>query len=234
MDEAQIVGIWRSKLSGVFDKLQEYRSNTRFFFLKLFVFFILINVACYWIALTTTYFDLLKGDSFWYYFKIQFSVGFLGALFDSLSFFITVEIIKRALKSAGTLSFVSHLFIDFIIAIFATAWVLFVFTISGWLVTYIDISSVEQESSPVAIEHKYVDRAGNVKNSTQNVRRSVVERSETYEALIVDALENPLDNLKNIYFGLLMGVSAMIPSLVHIFLSLLSIYLYYFRPKPAS
>jgi hypothetical protein len=45
-----------------------------------------------------------------------------------------IYIIRRAIKSRNTLAYISHLSIDFIIAIIATFWVLFVFIISGWLI----------------------------------------------------------------------------------------------------
>ena len=54
---------------------------------------------CYWLAMITAFPDLAFGPSFKFYFKVQFPVGILGALFDSLSFFITLKIIRKALRS---------------------------------------------------------------------------------------------------------------------------------------
>ena len=62
-----------------------------------------------------------------HYIKLQIPVGLLGALFDSLSFFVTIWIIRRALASTKSIEYMFHLSLDFIIAILATLWVLFVF-----------------------------------------------------------------------------------------------------------
>jgi hypothetical protein len=77
--------------------------------------------------MVTAFPELLIGSSFIYYFKIQFPVGILGALFDSLSFFITILIIRKALESSTTMKYIGHLSIDFIIAVLATFWVVFFF-----------------------------------------------------------------------------------------------------------
>ena len=55
----------------------------------------------------------------------------------------------------------------------------------------------------------------------------LVRRSDGYQRRFIDALREPFapDNLRNIYFGLLMGASAMLPSLLHIGLSLYSVLL---------
>jgi len=38
--------------------------------------------------------------------------------------------------------------------------------------------------------------------------------------MAVNALANPTDNLRNIYFGLIMGISAMLPTCIHVLLFL--------------
>ena len=91
--------IWKHSLRELLDYYEHNRGSIKNFFPKLFVFFIVVNVLCYWFAMTTAYPELLKGAKGAYYFKVQFPVGILGALFDSLSFFVTIVIIRRALVS---------------------------------------------------------------------------------------------------------------------------------------
>ena len=82
----------------------------------------------------TAFPELTHGRAGVYYFKMQFPVGFLGAIFDSLSFFVTIYIIHNALRTEKGIQYISHLSLDLIIAILATFWVLFVFSFSGWLI----------------------------------------------------------------------------------------------------
>ena len=141
-----------------------------------------------------------------HYFLVQFPVGFLGALFDSLSFFVTIFIAKKALKSTSTSSYLAHLSVDLIIAIIATWWVLLVFSISGWLVSIV-----------------------------QQTPESLAQRSYVYEQRLMQAVKDPtaMQNLKNIYFGTIMGISAMLPTFTHSTMSLYSISKY-FQQKQTS
>ena len=113
-------------------------------------------------------------------------MALLGAVFDSLSFFVTIRIIRSALKSQSPWSFVGHLSIDVIIAVIATFWVLWVFSFSSWLIRL-----------------------------TEPATAVLTARQELYQSRAMDALENPTDNVRNIYFGIIMGVSAMLPTCAH-------------------
>ena len=135
------------------------------------------------------------GDETWFYFKVQVPVGLLGALFDSLSFFVTVYIIRRALQSNSTANFVGHLSLDLVIAVLATFWVVFVFSVSGWLVSF-----------------------------TEPVKEVLSERNAVYRERVMNAVKQPTHNLRNIYFGLVMGISAMIPTCIHITMALRSLF----------
>ncbi|MBS1259457.1 MAG: hypothetical protein MAG551_02529 [Candidatus Scalindua arabica] len=172
------------------------------FYPSLFLFFIFINIACYWWALFTAFPEFTRGIEGQHYFKVQFPVGFMGALFDSLSFFVTLYIIRRALRAKKNLEYVSHLSLDLVIAILATFWVLFVFSFAGWLVHLIE-----------------------------SVRQDLGGRTEDYGRMLVDALANPFANKRNIYFGLIMGVSAMLPTCGHLFIFLRSCYRTVFLQK---
>ena len=128
----------------------------------------------------TAFPNLVFGKTFSYYFKVQFPVGFLGALFDSLSFFITINIIKRALRNKGNVAYIAHLSIDILIAILATLWVLFVFTISGWIVGFFD--SLHQVTEVTEMyEHE----------------TNLSLRTEGYKGLLQDAIRHPFQNLQN-------------------------------------
>ena len=116
------------------------------------------------------------------------------------SFFVTIFIAKRALKTTSTKSYLAHLSVDLIIAIIATWWVLFVFSFSGWLIGLI----------------------------LQNPE-SLVQRNYAYEQRLIEAVKEPTatKNLKNIYFGVIMGISAMLPTFTHSIISLYSVSKYF-------
>ena len=100
------------------------------------------------------------------------------------------------------MEYVSHLSLDFVIALLATFWVLYVFSFAGWLA------------------HLF-----------ESVRHDLSGRNEDYRRILVDALERPADNKRNIYFGLVMGVSAMLPACAHIFMFFISFYRTTFQQK---
>ena len=186
-----IIAIWKDYLKQLLAFYEAKRGNIFVFYPLLFLFFVLINIGCYWWAMFTAFPELTHGRAGVYYFKIQFPVGFLGALFDSLSFFVTIYIIRHALHTKKDLQYVAHLSLDLVIAILATFWVLFVFSFSCWLI------------------------------SLMNAKPQVLtERNAEYQGMLLDALARPTDNLRNIYFGLIMGVSAMIPTCVHVYMFL--------------
>ena len=83
------------------------------------------------------------------------------------------------------------------IALLATLWVLFVFSFSSWLIRHFDVAADIQE---------------------------LAARQSVYQDRVVAALQEPTRNLRNIYFGLVMGTSAMIPSCVHLTLAMRSVF----------
>ena len=182
---------WKDSLSRVLQYYDTNRGSLLTFFPKLFLFFVLVNILFYWWAMFTAFPQLTVGGAGIHYFKVQFPVGFLGALFDSLSFFVTIYIIRRALRSRSPVEYVSHLSVDLFIAILATFWVVFVFSFSGWLISLVDAAP-----------------------------QSLTARNDRYEQMVVDAVARPTQNLRNIYFGLIMGISALIPTLTHVFMFL--------------
>ena len=186
------IALWKDALSRLLHFYETRRGNLSSFYPRLFLFFICLNILCYWAAMLTAFPEYLHGRQGLHYFWIQFPVGFLGALFDSLSFFVTVYIVRRALRSRGSLEYIAHLSLDLAIAVLATFWVLFVFTLSGWLIHMLT------PGPPV-----YGEEAFDM-------------RQNRYGDLLIDALLNPFGNIRNIYFGFIMGVSASLPTCVHL------------------
>jgi hypothetical protein len=192
-DTSLVVALWRSRLAALLTALERKKANTRFFYLKVFGFFVALNVSCYWIAMVTAFPEVTFGTERGHYFLVQFPVGILGAVFDSLSLFATVYMVRGALRASSNTSYVAHLSVDLGIAALATLWVLFVFSVSGWLVSAVGA-----------------------------VPESLGARNGAYQDRLVRALQDPTgrEEIRNIYFGVLMGLSAMLPTLTHLYLSM--------------
>lgn len=187
-----IVDLWRRRLANLLAGVEARRRRTRHFYAKVLLFFVALNIACYWLAMLTAFPEYAFGPEAGHYFWVQFPVGVLGALFDGLSLFVTVYMVRRALAATSTASYVGHLSIDLLIALLATLWVLFVFSVSGWLVGLV---TTPQEALSL--------------------------RNAAYQDRLVQALRDPTgrEEARNIYFGLLMGLSAMLPTLTHLYMS---------------
>jgi len=201
----KIISFWREDLGKVIVFYESKRSQGDYFFLYLFSFFVFLNIACYWFAMLTAFPSLVFGKTFSYYFKIQFPVGVLGALFDSLSFFVTIFIVRRALLTVNTKIYIAHLSIDLVIAVLATFWVILVFIVSGWAVSFID--TLGQSAELI---------------QTYDHETNINKRTDKYVNTVNDALKNPSKNIQNIYFGLIMGISAMLPTMFHFMMFLKS------------
>ena len=206
-NEVEYFDTWRGDLSLILERYEAWRLNTKFYFLKIFIFFIFLNDISYWFAIATAHSEIFTSEKeLLYYTKIQIPIAFLGALFDSLSLYITLLVIRRALLSLTNLSYVSHLSIDVLIAIAATFWVLFVFSISGWIVKSIFIETEDK---------------------TIVVAKTLEQRNQLYAGRAVAAVKNPTgkEEMKNIYFGLVMGLSAIIPTAIHLSMFFKSLYI---------
>jgi hypothetical protein len=202
--------LWRKDLGCILNKFQTWRHKTKFYFLKVFIIFVFINDMAYWFAIATAYPEIFLGNQFEHYIKVQVPVAILGALFDSLSLYITVLVIRQALIAKSNFSYISHLSLDLIIAIVATLWVLFVFSISGWIVSLIP------GSQEVVCDTSYVCKVQ---------PESLKDRNNVYVQRATNAIKNPMgkEEMRNIYFGIVMGISAILPTCVHIFYALFSL-----------
>ncbi len=200
-----LMEVWRNDLARLLQFYEGRRSRTDAFFPKLFLFFFVLNATCYCWAMATAFPGRAFGfdDSLQWMrdFLLLFPVGFLGAVFDSLSFFITVVIVKRALSALSTLGYLSHLSIDLLIAVCATCWVVFVFWASGLLLDVFIPSATTAASGDI-----------------------LALQNQQYQEILVLAVLDPTDaeSIRNIYFGAIMGVSAMLPTFAHVLLCLKS------------
>jgi hypothetical protein len=203
-------GLWKKDLSKIFNKFQAWRYKTKYFFFKVFIIFVFINDIAYWFAIATAYPEIFSGKEFDHYIKVQVPVACLGALFDSLSLYITILVVHHALISQSNISYILHLSIDLLIAIAATFWVLFVFSVSGWIVSFIPTPQ-----DIVVVKKDYVKAKS----------ESLKARNKVYEERVTKAISNPTgkEEMRNIYFGIVMGISAMIPTCFHIFYALFSL-----------
>ena len=202
---------WKTLLSSALGRYESYRDQKRFLFLRLFVFFLVVNISCYWLGISTAFPHLVETKLF-HMFKIQWPVALLGALFDSVSFFLTIWLIRKAIKATTFLSYLGVLSIDLIIASVATAWVLFVFLISSWMInTFFPTEIPAHEISPPAVL---------VETPAPAIWQ---ERKGMYERVVIAALKDPLENWHNIYFGLVMGLSTLIPTFFHLILAFLAL-----------
>jgi hypothetical protein len=257
-DVSKVFDIWRASLSRLLAYYVERRGRMVVFLPVLFLVFVLVNVICFWWALLTA-FSFLTHGSGTYYLKLQVPVGALGACFDTVSFFVTIFIVRRAIRTRSNLEYLAHLSIDLVIAVAATCWVLFVFSISGWLIrsmeeavaaerTPIEAAVVSSESGPKAQETRprVTKAAPSVAPRARTPRRTAkppeeqvsTEESEprtfggragAYQDMLVDAIGNPTQNLRYIYFGAIMGASASLPTCVHIYMFFASLARFIFR-----
>ena len=183
---------WRNSLQHSHEWFTNKRATSHYFYIKLILFFIALNLACYWWALLTTYPQHLSSYKSEEYVLMGFPVSIIGAMFDSLSLFVTLTIIRSALKSTSNAHYVAYLSVDLLIAVLATFWVLFAFVVSGWIVSFI------------------LERP-----------ETLTYRTNLYEGRLWSVLLNPFgpDNIRKIYFGIIMGASALLPTLFHFYLA---------------
>ena len=198
-----VVHRWRRGLETLVLLYEIYQPRTSWFTFRIFLFFTLTNIVCYWLALSTAFPFLLVSYKAPEYFWLQIPVGLMGASFDTASFFITIWIAKNALSSTKTWTFVLHLSLDLVIAFLATMWVVFVFIVSGWVMSYL---------------------LGNPEH--------LADRSSIYQGRLSQALLYPFENIRNIYFGLVMGFSAALPSCIHFILFVRATLSSWFEKEP--
>ena len=84
---------------------------------------------------------------------------------------------------------------------------IFVFIVSGWAVSFIDTIGHPKELI-----------------QTYDHETNINKRADKYVNSVNDAIRNPSKNIQNIYFGLIMGISAMIPTMVHFIMFLKSLF----------
>ena len=236
-----LIEAWRNRLRAVIGFYEGFRGRTPSFFTKAYAAFFVLNIACYWLAITTAFPERVFGADWLRYALIQVPVGILGATFDIFSLVVTVYIIRRAIAARSKLVYVAHIGVDLVIAVMATAWVLIVFSVSTWLVDTLapslpqsptqSISAAKVDAPTPASQPQTQDRASVSVPKTSPAPPALsagdilTRRSGDYRRRFVDAVTDPFapENLKNIYFGVVMGASAMMPSLVHLYAGFISL-----------
>jgi hypothetical protein len=181
---------WRRSLADLLIWFDGLRGRTASFHKKLFAVFVGINMGCFWWALLTAYPEKMLTYEAREIVLMSVPVAIMGGMFDYLSLFVTLWIARRALRASSNAVFVACLSIDLAIAVAATFWVLFVFTVSGWLV-----------------------------NLALALPETLGQREQLYKGRFRSALDNPFhpESLRNLYFGIVMGASAMLPTLIHLY-----------------
>lgn len=185
---SSVFEIWRGALERTRDWLERERAKGPHFWLKAFGVFFLINFSCFWWAVVTAFHSKLHGVKALEYTLLSFPVSFLGATFDVVSLAVTIWAISHALRSRSNVAFMAWLSVDVVKSFLASFWLLFVFVVSGWLVAQI-----------------------------LPIDESLLDRAELYQDRVADMVVHPLrgDSVKNAYFGMVMGISAMLPTLAH-------------------
>ena len=65
--------LWKKDLSQILNKFHNWRNNTKFYFLKVFIFFLFINDIAYWFAIATAYPEIFSGEEYEHYIRIMLS-----------------------------------------------------------------------------------------------------------------------------------------------------------------
>ena len=240
--------IWQRELVIILGVYQFFRNRNPLFFLYLLAFFFLVNSICYWLAIAASFPELIN-EQLLRMFKIQLPVALMGGLFDSLSFFVTIWLIRYASKASSGTKLVGILSLDLLIAAVATAWVLLVVIVSSWLIGPPELSAIEKSRTNVMETPSLQKEKGTdkflVDNSTKPSSKQIVksqpmkskniivdeldaktERNTSfYQNVLVDALRNPLGKLSYFIFGIIMGISTLLPTALHILMAFRSLLL---------
>lgn len=203
----KFIETWKTSLGALLAFYERKRGPLLTFLPLLFLFFVVINIASYWLAMVTIFPHYTFGSEKIHYFKVQFPVGILGAIFDTLSFFVTLLLIRGAIRATRTFSYIAHLGADFVIAMVATCWVVLVFSFSGWVISYL-------ETDPQSLATRGLMKEAVAAQT--NPRYTFVKRTKRYTSMVENALIEPSKNERNILFGLIMGISSMIPTCTHL------------------
>ena len=253
-----VISVWRDRLRRLIGLYEAYRERTGAFWRILFVAFFCLNVVCYQIAIMTAFPDRAFGSDWLRYAFITIPVGILGAAFDCASFVVTLAIMRHAIRAKGKLIYLGHIAADIMVAVLATAWVLIVFAISTALVDFVlgpaaaplatpppvisGAPTPTSPGSPTAAGAASKAAPPKMLIETPSPERSIkhaeflANRAQGYGRRFAGAIDDPFStrNLQNIYFGVVMGGSAMLPSLVHLYLGLASLLAVAFGAVPRN
>ena len=189
--------IWREALEKVHAWFERQRAGQPLMFdVKAYGVFFAINLVCFWWALMTAYPHYIVSQAkLVEYSLMSVPVALMGAMFDIVSLRVTLWAVDRALKSKRQTTYLAFLSIDLLIAMLATLWVVFAFVVSGWLVA-----------------------------SVLPIQETLSDRAALYQERAWVAFFNPFaaESLRTIYFGVVMGASALIPTIIHVALAVMA------------
>jgi len=105
----EVMAIWRGSLRSLIDFYDARRGPLGPFYIRLFLFFVAVNVACYWLAMFTAFPELTRGSAGVTNFKIQFPVRptdnlrniYFGVIMGISASFPTCVHVGMFLRSAG-------------------------------------------------------------------------------------------------------------------------------------
>jgi len=80
------------------------------------------------------------------------------------------------------------------------------------------VQQVPQVESTILQSESFISSAP-LKEKAQSINW----RNKQYRNMLIDALKNPLAQVRYIYFGLIMGISASLPTCMHIFMAFASL-----------
>lgn len=187
---------WIVYLKKILKVIDQKKKNKIRFTIIIITFFFVLNFICYWIGLYIVFNELLYTKKAIEYKYMSIPVASMGALFDYASLWITIKLARIAVKSKRNRVYILVISIDIITAILATFWILFAFISAGWII-----------------------------NLVLDNPETFNQRTELYEKRLDKLISDPFHpySLKNLYFGILIGASAFLPTIIHLTLALISI-----------
>ncbi len=207
---ASFLELWRRKLIGT---LNYYDATIHPRFpspIALMLGFSVLNIVLYWIAMLSVFPELVFGPTFLHYFKTQFPVGILAAVFDTLSFTISLRLVRSATSHPSRTAFVKHLVLSLVnsisVAVLAGMWMVFVFSTSSVLV------------------HRFDQWAGWEDSVSTGTTRTILERkTQMYKDMLKNAVVEPRANWRNISFCSIMSLNDFLPSVIQSILGIMAL-----------
>ena len=209
---------WRKSLQGFVDWYDRRNQKKPVFFLSLFLLFTLFNITCFWIATKLNTPELIADPvQFSHLKRVQFPVGILGAFFDCLSLIVTATLIRWALKKETVDQIVKILSLEAFVTVFASVpIVILVFSLSGWIAG--NNEGIKFSSKSNTQQHATHNMDSKETSAISKNSSGLSGRFEVYQSAFLNIIQKPGEYAHHIYFGLIVALSTLLPSLIHLFL----------------